>query len=212
MTGEIMFKKIIFLVMILPFTCNATNFSEIASFAERICDRVEASGTIESTKVMGQLTGEAKALIRLIGGTVGVDGSITIENTTYKGLPFDKLPEQMSDARECRKELALVLLEGREIVQRIQSESTTVLAKYKVNRKDFDVNLMLQPDFKAFVDLTSRNKKFGRLIDGTKLELLNESFTENLGPISVDWRKVRVLTGEHANATGWLPASNISEI
>jgi hypothetical protein len=207
-----MFKKIILFVMILPFTCNATNFSEIASFAEKICDRVETSGTIESTKVMGQLTGEAKALIKLIGGTVGVDGSITIENTTYNGLPFEKLPDQMSDARECRKDLALVLLESREIVQRAQSESMTVLSKYKVNRKDFDVNLMIQPDFKAFVDFTSKNRKSGRLIDGTKLELLNESFTENLGHISVDWRKVRVLTGEHINAIGWLPAGNISEI
>lgn len=207
-----MFKIIISLVMSFPFICQAATFSEIADFAEKVCDRVETSGSIESTKVMGQLTGEAKALVKLIGGKVGIDGSITVENTTYKGLPFEKLPEQMSDARDCRKELALVLLEGREMVQRIKSDSSNVVANYKVNRKDFDVNLMVKPDFKAFVDFNSESHKSGRLLDGTKIELLEETYTEDLGYISVDWRRVRVLSGDYMNAIGWLPAGNISEI
>ena len=83
---------------VTPFFANSASFEQITKFAENICDRVKTSGSIERTQIMGKLRGEAKTLVKLIGGEIGVDGSITLDNQRYDGIPLNDLPAQMTDA------------------------------------------------------------------------------------------------------------------
>lgn len=197
---------------VTPFFANSASFEQITKFAENICDRVKTSGSIERTQIMGKLRGEAKTLVKLIGGEIGVDGSITVDNQRYDGIPLNDLPAQMTDARACRKELALMLLEREKAIQTIQTSYKVSQSQFKVATNGYDAYIMSQPNFKSFVDIQSNNLKVARLLEGTKISVLSDSTVEDVHGLSVLWRKVQIISGEHAGKVGWLPEKNIVEI
>lgn len=199
---------------VTPFFANSASFEQITKFAENVCDRVKTSGSIERTQIMGKLRGEAKTLIKLIGGEIGIDGSITIDNQVYEGIPLSDLPAQMTDARSCRKELALLLLEREKAIQqiRVNSNIPQTQPQFKVTTNGHYAHIMSQPKFKSFVDIQPNNLKIARLLEGTKVTLLSTSTMEDVHGLSVLWRKVQIISGEHAGKVGWLPEKNIVEI
>lgn len=197
---------------VTPFLANSASFEQITEFAGNICDRVKTSGSIERTKIMGKLRGEAKTLVKLIGGEIGIDGSITIDNQRYDGIPLNDLPAQMTDARACRKELALMLLEREKAIQTIQTSYKVSQPQFKVTTNGYDAHIMSQPNFKGFVDIQSNNLKVARLLEGTKINVLTDSTVEDVHGLSVPWKKVQIASGEHEGKVGWLPEKNIVEM
>ncbi|MEJ6531820.1 hypothetical protein [Pseudoalteromonas lipolytica] len=197
---------------IAPFFANSASFEQITKFAENICDRVKTSGSIERTKIMGKLRGEAKTLVKLIGGEIGIDGSITVDNQRYDGIPFNDLPAQITDARACRKELALMLLEREKAIQTIQTSYKASQPQFKVTTNGYDAHIMSQPNFKSFVDIQSNNLKVVRLLEGTKIHVLADRTVEDVHGLSVPWKKVQIASGEHMGRVGWLPEKNIVEM
>jgi len=128
--------------------------SEISQFAGNICDKLSTSGSIERTKIVGSLTGNARALVKLIGGSIGVDGSVTVDNMNYDGLPYEMLPEQMSDARACRKEVAYMLLEQKSAIENIK-KSRNINAEYHLKKNGLDVFLMEKPNCSGQLNLVT---------------------------------------------------------
>nr|VFK41310.1 MAG: hypothetical protein BECKTC1821E_GA0114239_10116 [Candidatus Kentron sp. TC] len=109
--------------LILTLYCNhtisATSLEEISDFAKNICDEIAQEGEIKRSKIMGKLQGQASGVAKLLGAKVGLDGSIEIDHEKYKGLPIENLPEQLSDARICRKDLSALLLKERREIESI---------------------------------------------------------------------------------------------
>jgi hypothetical protein len=204
--------SLVIVITLFPFTASAASFSEISSFAENICDKLSTTGSIERTKILGSLNGNAKALIKLIGGSIGLDGSVIIDNVSYDGFSHDMLPAQMSDARACRKELALVLLAKRDVIQNIKVSNIKKVAKFKLSRKGFDISLMQIPDFKSLTNPMSSENKITNIIEGTKIDLLDGQHAEDINGAEVVWRKVRLSSGGRAGLIGWVPQNNIEEL
>jgi len=112
----------LFTVFTLVNPTHATSLTEIAAFSKEVCDEIATEGHIRRENIEGQLNGKLSGVAKLLGASVGVNGKIMIDDTTYKGIPYSALPNQMTDARECRKQLTLVLLKERQEVERIRVE------------------------------------------------------------------------------------------
>lgn len=87
--------------------------SEIAKFAKEICDEIRPEGTITRQEIEGRLQGEVGGVARAIGLSVGADGKLRHDKTEYKGLPIEKVSDQMKDARDCRLQVTKMLVEER---------------------------------------------------------------------------------------------------
>jgi len=199
---------IVFFSASLPLLSSAESLSEISDFSRAICDKISASGTINRKKIEGSINADAKSVVKLIGGSVGIDGSITVENTEYEGLPYESLPEQMIDARDCRKEVARMLITERRVIEGM-AENNKKVATYAVAKNGFDIFLMDAPNFKSLVNFESTDDKLFRLVENTSLELLEGEHVETSSGVPVPWRKVKVVSGNHAGKTGWIPLANI---
>lgn len=110
-------NKIGFVVMIICqsawFSAQAESLTDISSFAKDICDEISDGGEITRKQVEGTLEGKVGGVAKLLGASVGADGKIKVDNTLYKGLPYEKVPSQMADSRDCKKKLAIMLIEER---------------------------------------------------------------------------------------------------
>jgi hypothetical protein len=156
------------------------------------------------THVIASLQGNAKTISRLIGGAIGANGKITVDNITYDGIPYHELPAQMTDARQCRKEIAYSLMESRsQIIE--HKKSTSHVSPYSVKRNGYDVFLMSKPNFKAFIALNINRMKIHRLMDGTKINLIGSELTaqpKEIANMRIAWRKVEISAGEFTGAIG----------
>ena len=209
-------KGVFFVKLILlttPMIVQANSLSEISQFAGEICDKISTTGSIDRTQIVGSLNSKAQILNKLIGGAIGIDGSVAVDNMKYEGLPYEMLPEQMADARACRKKVAYMLLEQKNAIKKIKS-STAQNSSYTVKRKGLDLFLMSKPSFKSLLNYSSKENKLFRLIDNTKIALLSDEYvepTENTSGVPVAWRKVKIVSGEHSGASGWVPVNNIKQ-
>jgi hypothetical protein len=100
----------------------AESLKEISAFAQSICGDIP-EGSITRTEIEGKVKANIDLLTRILGGSGEVNGSRKEE--TYKGIPFDKLPDNIPTVGMCKSELAKVILA----------------------RKKFSVNTCRHPDF-----------------------------------------------------------------
>ena len=105
-----------------------------------------------------------------------------------------------------------MLLEREKAIQTIQTSYKVSQPQFKVATNGYDAHIMSQPNFKSFVDIQSNNLKVARLLEGSKISVLSDSTVEDVHGLSVLWRKVQIISGEHAGKVGWLPEKNIVEI
>ena len=104
----------------IPNDGSATeSLEEIRDFANDICTNIE--GSITRSAVEGKVTASSSAL-KLLGVNVSVDGTASVNNEKYKGIPFEKLPDDMKDPIKCKQELSTMMLKERSEIRR-QKES-----------------------------------------------------------------------------------------
>jgi hypothetical protein len=89
----------------------AQSLDEIQKFAKDICDEIRPEGSIARKEVEAKLKGQLAGVAKLIGASVTGDGKLKVENVDYKGLPYEDLAAQMANARDCRLQLAKMLIE-----------------------------------------------------------------------------------------------------
>ncbi len=108
-------------MMVVPGSnINAASFEEISAFATNICGKVKDGGEFTRQRIEGEIKGELKGIAKLLGASVGAEGKLIIDDTEYKGLPYDKLSENMMDERECKLKLAVMLIDAQ---KKIKQES-----------------------------------------------------------------------------------------
>mgnify|MGYP001545326776 CR=1 FL=1 len=210
-----MVMKLIIGIIIMTSTSISYGYSlsEIKQLSYDICDKLSTRGTIERTEVIASLHGKGKALLKLIGGEINLNGSVKINNTEYDGLPYKMLPEQMTSARNCRKELASMLIMQTHKISEIKQKNA-IQSEYHVEKNGDHVYLMKNPNFKSFINYQSQEDKIVLLIQNTKLALLSDKYiesNENTAGIPITWRKVRLTSGEHSGKEGWVPQTNIAQ-
>jgi hypothetical protein len=88
-------------------SARADSLPDIAQFAQSICSDIP-QGNLTKTNIQGQIGANAGLLAKIITGDVNVSGSKTDE--IYKGIPFDKLPNQIPTASMCKLEVVKLLL------------------------------------------------------------------------------------------------------
>ena len=98
----------------------ATSLSEISVFAKEICDEISTIGSIKRTEVEGKISGKLDGIAKLLGASISAEGTIKLDDINYKGIPYEKLPEQMSDSRECKKSITMMLLKERQEIERMK--------------------------------------------------------------------------------------------
>ena len=103
--------------------------AEISAFAKDICDEIRIDGKIARREIEGKLSGEAGGVAKVIGLSVGADGKIRDDQTEYKGLPFDKVAQQMQSARECRQQVAKMLFDERTRIAAAKAGSAPDICK-----------------------------------------------------------------------------------
>ncbi len=191
---------------------NSQSLSEISRFAKDICDELDVKGNMTRTKIVAGLKGNAKTISKLLGGSIGADGKITVDNIEYEGIPYDQLSAQMSNARQCKIEIAHLLLEKNTQIKGSRG-SHSLKPTYAINRSGYDIFLMKQPKYSAFIDINNNPYKDHRLIDGTKIALIDSEYIERskeTANLNISWRKVKITSGEYVGKVGWVPASNIT--
>lgn len=194
--------------MFLPTLAFANSLDEINKFAKDICGIVATKGHIESSEIKAAIEGKVnpKSLAKILGAQVSASGDLLFNRSSYEGLPYESLPRQMSDARQCRKEIAFMLLEER----RKLKQQGSVVSSYQVRKNGHRLMLMKKPDFTAYNDVFNKHPlQIKLLIDGTKVELLEEKTIKYDG-ISLVWHRIRVMQGSNLGITGWLPQGHLS--
>ncbi|MCG7539037.1 hypothetical protein [Pseudoalteromonas sp. OF7H-1] len=202
--------RIIISGVFISSSAMATSLDDINAFAHNICGKVETSGSISSIQVQAAIEGQInpKALAKILGGKIGANGSITINDTEYKGLPYDELPSQMSSARQCRKEVAFMLLEERRAL--IQAGNS--ISRYAIKSNRRRMMLMKVPDFESHLDIFNRRpNQIKVLLDDTKIDLLEQKSVMTKANIPLVWHKIKVISGKDSGLIGWLPEGHVYE-
>lgn len=205
-------KYILALVIltIAPLTIQAGSLNEINKFASDICGKVATKGRIESSEIKATIEGKIspKFLAKILGTNVTANGSLVTKNSNYDGLPYESLSIQMTDARQCRKELALMLLKQKEIL----SQPSSFVERYVVKQNNFHLMLMKQPDYAAYMNTFNKNPLHVKLlIDGTKVDLLEEQ-TVSYNSIPLVWHRIKVTAGPNKGLIGWLPQGHLTAL
>ena len=107
---------LLFLLM-MSFLTRAQSLSEIVSYSATICDDIiKDIGTkseITRTLVQGKVEASLPKLAKIIGAKLGGEGELLYDSTVTIGIPFEKLPDQLSSARDCRERLTVLFIEER---------------------------------------------------------------------------------------------------
>jgi hypothetical protein len=103
-------------VTIMPLSANASDYSDMADFAQSICGDIP-SGTLSKTTIKGAVEANAGLLARIVNG----NANLTAEQVKqlYIGIPLDKLPDNIPTVSMCKSELVKVLLARKKIVANI---------------------------------------------------------------------------------------------
>lgn len=110
-----MHKSLIVLaVFAAPITSvRAETFAEMAQFAQSICGDIP-EGSLTRTTIQGKVQANAGLLAKIVSGSADVSGSKAEE--IYKGIPFDKLPDNIPTVSMCKSELVKILLQRKKQV------------------------------------------------------------------------------------------------
>jgi hypothetical protein len=84
-----------------PHAATASCLTEAADFAQRICGEVKTRGSSTLVKADGELTAEAKGLIRQFLGSGGATLQGQTEFTTYENVLQQQLAGELVDIRQC---------------------------------------------------------------------------------------------------------------
>jgi hypothetical protein len=79
----------------------------MAQFAQSICSDIP-EGSLKRSVIQGKVEANIGLLAKIVGGGAGIDATKTDE--IYKGIPFEKLPDNIPTASMCKLELIKVLL------------------------------------------------------------------------------------------------------
>ncbi len=95
-------------IIVAEMACaQADSYSVIAQFAQSICGDIP-EGSLTRTSIQGKVEANAGLLAKIISGDANVSGTKTEE--IYKGIPFDKLPDNIPTVSMCKSELVRLLL------------------------------------------------------------------------------------------------------
>jgi len=132
---------ILALLILIGTTASAQSLTEISDFAADICDEIAQSGEITKQKIEGNINGKLSGVAKLLGGSLDAGGKIVVDEENYVGVPYEKLSDQLSNARECRRELAKTLLDERRRIdeERRSSGSNRVEACIISKIKEYEV-------------------------------------------------------------------------
>ena len=162
------------------------SLTEISKFAQDICDQISftnIAGDMTRKQIEGKLTGEAKAIEKLLGISLEADGKV--DNTQYKGLPYDKVAENVKDARECKQQLAKMLVEERSKIDNQKSNVSTAKETLDTKPHTKPVNTKVIPR-----ELSGRIK-LSRANDSTEVCLRFNKYPDGLPekfyPVFVAW-------------------------
>ncbi|MCY7297417.1 hypothetical protein [Alteromonas sp. a30] len=106
---------ILSLFIILSFQSQAQTLNEISTFAASICGKIPFSGSNKASDFKTNLKGQLNpsALKKVFGVELSAEGTYSVKGVEYEGLPFDSLPSQVNNERECKKEMALFMMSGK---------------------------------------------------------------------------------------------------
>jgi len=200
-------KLLITTFLLIPLHVSASSLSDISQFANEICDKIEAKGSVSSSQIAAALYGSAGTISKLIGAKVKANGNIQLNNSEYKGIPYKELSEQMLDSRNCKKELAYALLEKSRV---IQQSTQPVKSSYIINPQDGAVILMAQPNSQKRIESMYSGNLSSQLLNKTPIELLQSNYVEDVQGIKVNWSKVRILAGSSSGSVGWVLTNDVS--
>jgi hypothetical protein len=113
---------VIITIFLIQNYAHAESLTDISTFSKDICDEIATEGEIRRDTIEGKIGGKLSGVAKLIGASIGADGSIKIDKEKYNGIPYESLPEQLSDARDCRKQLTLIFLKERQEVELLKAE------------------------------------------------------------------------------------------
>ena len=135
-------------------TVQAESLDKISQFAKEICDEIKQEGKTKISKkdIEGKLINKDQQVANMIGAKI-TGGKITYgeANEEYEGLPLTALPEQMSDSRDCKKEMAKMLLKERKKVKKKLSQAQLGTREDEI--KDLSKEYAnLREDFNVFAD------------------------------------------------------------
>ncbi|VIO70477.1 hypothetical protein CI1B_31310 [Bradyrhizobium ivorense] len=104
--------KLLFLTtgaLLAAFTsaASAQDLKELSDFAQSICGDIP-EGTYTKTAIQGKVGATAGLLAKLVSGNAEV--SAERKDEVYKGIPFDKLPDNIPTVAMCKSELVKVIL------------------------------------------------------------------------------------------------------
>lgn len=137
-------RPLILAFLLLSTNLHATSLVEIAAFSKETCDKIKTDGKIRREQIEGSINGNISGVAKLLGASLDANGKIAIDETTYDGIPFEDIPDQLSDARSCRKEITKLLLKERQEIELLKAE--------KLDEQNIAVNqckASLQCDLKA---------------------------------------------------------------
>ncbi|MGY4608604.1 hypothetical protein ACVW16_007016 [Bradyrhizobium sp. USDA 4474] len=94
------------LILLIPHSANATCLTDAADFAQRICGEVKTRGSSTLIKADGQLSADAKGLLRQFLGSAGAALQGQTELTTYENVLQQQLAGELVDVRQCGIQMA----------------------------------------------------------------------------------------------------------
>lgn len=126
---------------LVPAFAESSDLNAISLFAKDVCDEIAIGGSIRREQVEGNLGGKVSGIAKLIGAEAEADGSLTVEEQTYEGIPYGDLPEQMNNARECRLELTKLLLQERATVAHLSARTASEKRRSAESIADVEVEI-----------------------------------------------------------------------
>lgn len=94
----------------IPTFGQAQSLAEISQFAQSICGDIP-EGDLTRTSVQGKVGANAALLAKILSGNADVSASRTEE--IYKGIPFDKLPDNIPTVSMCKSQLVSVIFSAK---------------------------------------------------------------------------------------------------
>ena len=201
---------IISFVSLFTISVQASSLDQISAFTESICDKISTKGAISSSDLKAEIEGNINPLIlsKMLGAKVKANGSYSYKGKEYEGLPYESLPSQMESARECRKELAAMLLEER----RELHKGEPTVPRYVIQDSGFPNTLMKEPNFKAYISFMKKHPlQIKQLMNGARVELLDE-FIEEGKPSDIRWYKVKITSGPDKGLEGWVTYKSVKSV
>lgn len=183
-------KKILslsFLITTISFA--SSTFDEIVKFSNDICDKLDTKGTLSVTHIKAAIEGDTQKLSKVLGISIKADGNIEYTNTNFNGLPYEQLPKQMENSRQCKKELAMLILNK-------QNDLNKTSKYYLHNPSIASVGILNDTSLKI--------QQLCTVESGTSVEKLSER-----KELHGNFVQVKILDGECKGTIGWIEHANL---